>query len=382
MNSRAAPSPADNSSLEALAIRPLTHFDHCRDDPHPRSRLRTVQAAAEKLREEMLGKGRPVTYYRNIDLVRVPYPTRYGLYNAARVPSPFMHILNRMFVLQFETHLGPKTLLFSPSDIDANRETPFFKRLGSRFGALSPLMNRFMAPILNRVEDALELTGIRPEEVDFISYDHLHTQDLRKWLGTGPRDGFFPNARLLVMSQEWHSAQALLPPQQDWYCPGGLEGIHPDRVVLLDGSVMLGESVALVRTPGHTEGNHSLVAHTTDGLLVTSENGVSADSFSPRHSRIPGVRRYALQTGMEVILNGNTQEGGLDQYMSMVLEKTLAGPALRNPDFYNVVPSSELTAYWGFPGLAPTFSFGQLCYGRPHGGRHPIAADVTSAAGA
>jgi hypothetical protein len=137
----------------------------------------------------------------------------------------------------------------------------------------------------------------------------------------------------------------------DWYCPNGIDGIHPSRVILLDGDTMLGESVALMHTPGHTEGNHSFVAHTPEGLMVTSENGVAPDSYAPRASRIPGVARYAEQTGMEVILNGNTLEGGLDQYISMVQEKEVAGPSVRNPEFPNMVCSSELAAYWAFPSL-------------------------------
>ncbi|MFE8070072.1 hypothetical protein QQM79_03350 [Marinobacteraceae bacterium S3BR75-40.1] len=367
MNAIVNPPVADDARLAQLGLRRITHFDQARSDPHPQSRLKAVREASEALRDEMLGQGRPVRYYRTIDLIRVPYPTRYGLLNAARVISPYMHILNRLFIVQFDTSEGTKTLLFSPSDIDANRETPFFKRLGNQFGPLSPHMDRFMAPVMHRVEDALLMVGITPEEVDFISYDHLHTQDIRKWLGTQGQPGYFPNARLLVMRQEWLSTQSLLPPQADWYCPHGIDGIDPDKVVMLDSSVMLGDGVALVHSPGHTEGNHSLVAHTPDGLMVTSENGVSADSYSPLNSRIPGVRRYARETGMEVILNGNTLEGGLDQYVSMVMEKTIAGPSRRNPDFCNVVPSSELTAYWGFPGLRPTFSFGQLQYGTPKG---------------
>ena len=79
-----------------------------------------------------------------------------------------------------------------------------------------------------------------------------------------------------------------------------------------------------LHTPGHTEGNHSFVVRTPRGLLVTSENGVGADSYAPLASRIPGLRRYAQDTGVEVILNGNTQEGGLDQYLSMIQEKEIA----------------------------------------------------------
>lgn len=342
----------------------VPELDNTRQDPHPQTRLATARKAAQAFRERMLAAPHAV-FYRSMDLVRVPYPTRYGLLNATTVPTPLLHIFNRIFIIQFNTREGLKTLLFSPSDIDANRETPFFKQLSERAGPLAPKVDKWLAPIVQRVEDALHIAGIRPEQVDYISYDHLHTQDARKWLGSETTPGYFPNAKLLVMKQEWDSTLALLPPQAYWYCPNGIAGIPPERVILLEHSVILGDGVALVQSPGHTEGNHSLVVNTPDGLLVTSENGISADNYAPLHSRIPGVRDYAQRTGMEVILNGNTLERGLDQYISMVVEKTIAGPNPRNPDFYNFVPSSELTPYWSFPGLKPSFQFGQLQYGMP-----------------
>mgnify|MGYP000219590547 CR=1 FL=1 len=150
-----------------------------------------------------------------------------------------------------------------------------------------------------------------------------------------------------------------------WYCPHGIDGIDPSKVILLDGDVKLGESAAILHTPGHTEGNHSFVAHTDEGLFVTSENGVGPDSYAPLRSRIPGMASYAKNTGMEVILNGNTLEGGLDQYISMVQEKEVAGMSTRNPDFPNMACSSELAAYWAFPGAKPTFGFGDLSFGTP-----------------
>ena len=83
--------------------------------------------------------------------------------------------------------------------------------------------------------------------------------------------------------------------------------------------------------------------------LSPAKNGIGPDSYAPHLSEIPGLRRYVSETGMEVVLNGNTLEGGLDQYVSMVLEKTLAGLSPQHTGFYNVVSSSELRAYWGFP---------------------------------
>lgn len=309
-------------------------------------------------------KGPEVRYYGSFSLVRVPYPTRYALLNACSVPTPFVHILNRVFVMQVDTDQGLKTLVASPSDIHANAETPFFKRLARSFGPFQEFGKKLLGPVIGTVETTLDRIGLSPEKIDYISYDHLHTQDLRGWLGSGEKTGYFPNAKLLVMRQEWESTLGLLPPQLDWYCPDGIDGIHPSRVVLLEGDTMLGESVALMHTPGHTEGNHSFVAHTPEGLMVTSENGVAPECYAPLASKIPGVARFARQTGMEVILNGNTLERGLDQYISMVQEKEVAGPSIRNTDFPNMACSSELAAYWAFPGVAPTMSFGDLSFGR------------------
>ena len=355
---------ADDSTR--AVIRTIHDFVGARDHASPELRLASVLKAAQSFRERMLAE-RPVPYYQSFDLVRVPYPKRYAFKDACMVPTPYVHILNRMFAVQFESEAGLKTLLVSPSDYRRNAETPFFKRLTESFGPLRTFAEPYMAPELGTVETSLASAGIRTDQVDYITYDHLHTQDIRRWLGVGDGPAYFPNAKLLVMRQEWESAKALLPPQRQWYCPDGIAGVPESKVILLDGDVMLGSGVALLHTPGHTEGNHSIVVHTPEGLLVTSENGVSADSYAPRHSRIPGLRRYAEHTGIEVVLNSNTLERGLDQYISMMQEREIAGPSPRNGDFYNVAPSSELAPYWLFPGIRPTFSFGPLAFGTPQG---------------
>jgi hypothetical protein len=367
------------------ALRRIDHFDGARDHASPEGRLREVRRRAARLREQMLSAP-PVRFFSSRALVRVPYPTRYALLNACSVPTPYLHIVNRVFVVQTDTPDGLKTILYSPSDVEAGKETPFFKRLTRSFGPFQDLGRKLVAPTVSTVEQCLERAGISPDAVDYISYDHLHTQDVRRWLGSRGTPGYFPRAKLLVMKQEWDSAGGLLPPQRDWYCPNGIEGVDPARVVLLEGDTMVGDSVAIVRTPGHTEGNHSFVTRTPEGLMVTSENGVAPEAYAPLCSRIPGVRRYAQQTGAEIILNGNTLEGGLDQYISMVQEKEIAGPSVRNPDFPNVVCSSELGAFWAFPGIVPTFTFGDLDFGAPvtaHGRRAapgaPAAAEARRA---
>lgn len=340
-------------------LTPVSTFDGARDASRPDDRLRAVRRAAEAFHERMSSVP-SVPFFRSTTLVRAPYPTRYALRDACSVPTPFVHIVNRLFVVQLRDGDTTKTALLSPSDFEANAETPFFKSLAESLGPFSRLGEKILAPRGGTVPERLREMGIAPEEVDYISYDHLHTQDVRRWLGADGQPGLFPHAKLLVMRQEWESAQGLLPTQAAWYCPNGLRGVDPSRVVLLDGDVMLGESLAIVRSPGHTEGNHSFVTKTDLGVLVTSENGVGPDAYAPLASRIPGVAKYARATGSEVVLNGNTLESSVDQYISMVMEKTIAGPSRQNPEFPNVVCSSELDGYWAFPGIEPTFGFGDL----------------------
>ncbi len=358
------------------AIRAIDAFRGARESSVPTTRLEEVRKRSRKFREQMLS-GKKALFYKTCELVRVPYPTRYAfanVYTQRPVSSPVIHITNRLFVIQFQAITGIKTLLFSPSDVLANADTRYFKRLGAQKlaklppGMLKTAAQKLVAPQGPTVVEWLAKIGLRPEEVDYLSYDHLHTQDVRNWLGGDGRAPVFPNAKLLIMRAEWESAQGLLPPQSDWYCPNGTRGIDPKRVILLDDDVMLGEGVALVRTPGHTMGNHSLVAHTDDGLLVTSENGVSLDNYAPQVSRIHAVRSYAKKLALEVILNGNTQESSVEQYISMVMEKEIAGPSIRSPELPNIVPSSEFTPWWLFRGISasaftPTRVIGDLEFG-------------------
>lgn len=343
----------------------INDFDHTRDATAPQDRLCAIKHAATGFREHFMDQPE-VLFYQSLNLVRVPYPTWYaytGVFAQATYSFPLIHILNRLFVVQYrDLNKQVRTLLFSPSDIDGNRETPFFKRLSER--APWQWAQDIVAPVFQTVEQALASTGIRPEQVDYISYDHLHTQDVRRWLGSGSQRGVFPNAKLLVHRQEWLSTLALLPCQAEWYCPQGIQGINPHRVIGFDGSLQLGEGIALLHTPGHTEGNHSLAVRVADGIRVTSENGVGSDAYEPKNSRVNAIRRYAQYTGAEVILNGNTLENSNDQYLSMVLEKTVAG-ASANPDYPNCATSSEATPSWMTPTHKVSHLIGEAKFGRP-----------------
>lgn len=347
---------------EATIYKTLPQLREAWRERTPMARLQAIRKAAPLLRGELLGEGTALGI-RSVDLVTLPYPSSFGFSGAALSPAPYLMFTNRMNVVQYLDHDGVKrTLLFNPSDYEASARTPFFARLAKRYGDF--LSNKVLVKRHTTVLEALSSLGLRPEEVDYISYDHLHTQDLRRILGSKEQPGWLPRAKLLIQRPEWEMAQNLHPLQRDWFLDDGTQGVDPARVVFLEGDVSLGRGVSLLSTPGHTYGNHSLAVCCGAALLyVVSENGVAADSYAPLRSKIPGILRHARDTGQEVILNGNTRELSLDQYTSMILEKIVAGPSPVDPDFCNHVPSSELTASPFAPLLAPSFFHGPIIAG-------------------
>jgi hypothetical protein len=346
-------------------VIPLPELDDVWRAPSAGERLDRVRALAPRFRERVLASGR-VAGLRTFDVTALPYPTTFAFAGAARSPLPYIVMTNRVNVVQFEdSDRKMRVLLFNPTDVERSAKTPFFADLRSRMG--EAISTRLLS-LLKKPTPAERLAalGLRPEDVDYIAFDHMHTQDVRGLLGTGAaKDGerlpaVFPNAKLLIWRPELDIFRALHPLQRPWYIPEGVRHVSADRIVVCDGDVLLGKGVALMRTPGHTVGNWSLVVSTDNGVWAVSENGVAADAYAPEASRIPGLRRHAHREGIEVILNSNTLEGRNEQYTSMVLEKLVVDRCRDNPDFYQHFSSSELTATPLTPGLSPTYRHGGI----------------------
>lgn len=337
-------------------MTPLPDLDDAWRTSSPGARVRALREAAPRARDALLDSG-SVAAVTTRKLQAFPYPSLYAFSGGTLSPAPYVVMTNRMQVVQFDEAGVRKTLLFNPSDLERDRAALFYANLARSMGAAQKPLERLMLPQHATVPEVLAQLGLRPESIDYLAYDHLHVQDLRRWLGTATEPAFFPNAKLLVAKAEWEETRDLHPMNRVWYVPDGCAGIDEARVQFVEGSVLLGPGLALLATPGHTLGNMSLAVVTPKGQFVVSENGVATESYTPALSRIPGVAAYAERMGYEVVLNGNTREGSLDQYASMLVEKIVAGPLRDDPSFVAFAPSSELTASLMAPGLAPTFTF-------------------------
>jgi hypothetical protein len=331
--------------------------------------LEALRQGAGLLREEIRASGRP-SGVTTRPLLTQPHPTADGLFRAARTPAPWLWLTERMVVVTWRDVQGTnRTLLWCPSDHERDSGAAAVRRLRDRL----PVPARFLMQLHGTPVNQLQALGVDPADIDFVCFPHLQTQDLRRVLGTvvsdpklirdGPEGGWFPNARLLVQRAEWETLRHTHPLQSPWYQSDSFAALDRRRIELLDGDHLIAPGVALISTPGHTMGNQSLVLHTSEGVQVASANGVLPESWAPGASRIPGLRRYTLETGLEVIPRARTLEFASWQYASMVGEAALAD---RTPDarFPLILPVGELAPHRLAPGLQPTFRKHAIEHGR------------------
>jgi hypothetical protein len=333
------------------------------------ARLAAVRAAARRLHDRLATAG-PAISVRTADLITFPYPTKFGLNGAARSIVPFIMMRNRVQLVQVRAAGELTNILVNPSDPERSLAAPFFAQQVERYGTF--VSRRVMSTQHGTVASALASWGLEPADIHYVTFDHLHVQDVRGLLGTlvpepgqsQPTPSFLPNARLLAQRSELATLEEPHPLQRHWYVDGGILGVDPQKIIALDGDYAVGPGLALVRTPGHTIGNHSPAIVTDRGVWTVSENGVAVDAYAPEASSIGGLRDHARGHEVEVILNANTREHTLDQYTSMVLEKTLADPCPDRPEFPQHFSSSEMVRHPMAPGLAPSYSHGAITYGQ------------------
>jgi hypothetical protein len=348
----------------------------------PGAELGAIREAAGDVRDAVVRSGTPDAV-TTCDLITLPYPTRFGLFRAGRSPAPFLWFVNRMLVVQWTEPDGTsRTMLWEPSDHERGQFTPYYDGLIEQVPLSRERSRTILSTTHGTVLGHLRALGIEPEDVDYLAFDHLHTQDVRRHLGTrrpvpelgspaAPLPPWFANAKLVVQVREWETIRHLHPIQAPWYQPRTYDDLQPESLLFVDGDLLLGPGVGLLFTPGHTAGNMSLLLNTDEGVWASSENGIAAECWAPEASRIPGVSTWSREWGQEVVLNANVLEFTAWQYDSMVAER-LVVDWTADGDFPLMFPSSELSAHPLSPLVRPTHVHGAIRHG------HIRASDVRS----
>ena len=216
-------------------MKRLPHLDDAWATTASGARLEAVLRAAPRLADALRSSGHP-RRVRTFDVASFPYPTEFAFAGVCGVPVPYVWLENRALFVEYVDFEGAtKRLLVNPSDAEANKKAPFFRSLFERVprsleGTFEKMMSRRAAP----VEQQLAEAEIDPASIDFLTFDHLHVQDIRALLPSP-----YARAKLLVTPTELASTRALHPLQRFWYVDGGLDGIAADRFAPFDGDVLL-----------------------------------------------------------------------------------------------------------------------------------------------
>ena len=330
-----------------MSFRRLPYLDEAWGYTTSSARLSEICRAGPKLKRAIEDSG-TLLQYKTFDIALFPYPTSYAFQGACTLPFPYSFLTNRaIFAEYLDTEGEKRRIIINPSTPEGARRAPFFAQLLEKIPRWSePLLSRQYPPL----EEQMRKAGIEPETIDYVTFDHLHVQQLTTLLGT---KGLFPNARLLVTAVEYNAARRTHPLQRHWYVEDAFRDVPHEAIETFEHDLLLGDGLALVRTPGHTEGNHTICLHTPHGLYTVSENGVCLDSYRPRISSISGLAEFAQDRDVDFILNANTLERSLDQYASMKLESLIS--ASPDPEgFPRHFSSSELTPFYLAPTLEPT----------------------------
>ena len=355
------------ATAKAENFKQLKWYDQERSESIPLNALDEIKKSTPRYREEFIQTGMPKAVHQFLCSV-APYPTKYGFHTHYTGLNPFLFFNNRATLVQFEVEGETKNFLFNPYFPDLSLKAPFYANLVEQkpFFVPESLLGKKEESIL----DQLASVGLTPDDIDYVSYDHLHVQDMRPLMGVVNengeviQEGYFKNAKFIFHEKEWESVEFLHPINAQWYVQNGVKSVDKSKLLLYTGDLLLGPGIALIHTPGHTAGNHSLYLNTPEGTFTISENSVGPDGYNPENSKMADLRNAAANLGIEVILNANTLDFIFDQYNSCIKEKLLSGPAPKNPDFCNHRSSSQFTSFITAPGLNPTYEHDPINYGK------------------
>jgi len=211
-------------SPETVGIEPIGDFEGAAATWPRGDRPAAIREAAAEFRARWARPDNRVRAVRTVDIASAGYPASFAFGGAARGANPYINIINRLQVIQFDDHEGRlRTLAYEPTVTEGPAEAPFYEQMIARYGEF--VSYKVLAKIFNTVEEALRKTGLEPADVDFVSFDHLHVQDVRFVLGSteagrdgkGPIPALFPNAKLITQRREWDTFKSLHPMQWAWY---------------------------------------------------------------------------------------------------------------------------------------------------------------------
>src|SRR5438093_753957 len=150
---------------EKVGIKPFDELSGVAQVWPRGERLEALREAAARFRQRFATSENRVRAVKTVDLAAAGYPTKFALAGAAKGLNPFINIINRLVIVQFEDFEGQlRTLAWEPTIAEGAAEAPFYDQLLKRYGEF--LSYKVFASFYNTVEEAVAKCGIAPSDVD------------------------------------------------------------------------------------------------------------------------------------------------------------------------------------------------------------------------
>ena len=142
----------NGSDPEALGLRPFADFEDANRTWPRGDRPAAIRDAAAQFRARFARPDNRVDAIRTVDIASAPYPLKFAFGGAAKGPNPYINIINRLQVVQFEDFEGRlRTLAYEPTVTDGPQEAPFYEQ-----------MMRFPTPRLGSPTTSSRRSGTSP----------------------------------------------------------------------------------------------------------------------------------------------------------------------------------------------------------------------------
>src|SRR5699024_11234574 len=79
----------------------IEHFTEAHEDDNTGRQLKKIKESVPAFKQWFKSTGE-ATAFESFDLIKIPYPKKYGLWRAGKSPVPFIWFTNRMFIVQWE----------------------------------------------------------------------------------------------------------------------------------------------------------------------------------------------------------------------------------------------------------------------------------------
>ena len=144
-----------------LGIVPIEEFNGVFDVWPRGERLDAIRESAQRFRSRFATNENRIRAIKTVDLASAGYPLSFAFHGAAKGINPYINILNRLVIVQFDDFEGNlKTLAWEPTIAEGAAEAPFYDQLLKRYGEF--LSYKVFATFYNTVEEAIAKCGLTP----------------------------------------------------------------------------------------------------------------------------------------------------------------------------------------------------------------------------